>query len=89
MAHADKRLRSSSSSDAETKKLDTDHGFYLLDGQVVDDGRAPLLQGAALRQQRRDGYFGCDADVAQWQCRVRGAPLGDVEQPLGGGAVFE
>ena len=70
-------------------KLDTDHSFYLLDGQVVDDGRASLLQRRSVGEQRRDGHFGRHADVAQRRRRVRRRPLRNVQQPLGAVAVLK
>ena len=70
-------------------KLDTDHSFYLLDGQVVNNGRAPLLQRRSIGEERRDGHFGRHPDVAQRGRRVRRRPFGNVEQPLGTVAVLE
>jgi len=69
--------------------LDTDHSFYLLDGQIVNNGRAPLLERRSVGEERRDGHFGRHSDVAQWRRRMRCRPLGDVKQPFGAVAVFK
>ena len=70
-------------------ELDTDHSFYLLDGQIVDDGAAALLQERPVGEQRRHRHFGRHSDVAQWRRRVRRRPLRYVQQPFGTVAVFE
>ena len=73
----------------EKLELDTDHRFYLLDGQVINNGRAFVLEQSVVGQQRRDSHFGRHADVAQRRGSVRSGPLGNVQQPFGAGTVFK
>lgn len=67
--------------------FDTDHGFYLLAGEIVHDGTAHVPQLRILAEQRVHGHLGGHADVGDLLAGV--VPLADVHQPLGGGQVFK
>ncbi len=70
-------------------ELDTDHCFYLLDGQVINDGTAPVLKQRIIRQQGSDGHFCCNANIAQRRGSMRRCPFRNVQKPLGAGPIFK
>jgi len=47
-------------------ELDTDHCFYLLDGQIIDNCTASILKEWIIREQGSNGYFGRNTDITQW-----------------------
>lgn len=61
---------------------DTDHCFYLLDGQVIDYCTAPVLKERVIRQQGGYGHFCCDTYVTQRQRGVRSCPFRYVQKPF-------
>lgn len=62
------------------RRSDTDHSFYLLAGQIVNDGGADVLQRRARGQQTVHGHLGGRPNVGRLLVVQR--PLGDVQQPL-------
>ena len=70
-------------------ELDTDHCFYLLDGQVINDCTASVLKQWVIRQQGSYGHLRCDADITQGRGSVWRCPFGNVQKPLGAGPIFK